>query len=188
MEQQSPLERGFFREAEDGAPIFFPWGTAHRGHRLPGRDAKRRALRAVALLFTSVAGVGAWTAQALQPLLRSESPSGERIAGVLALPGAVLVLALAAYALWAVRFVESFPAIAPAVSREERLRDAARAVPPWKIFLVGLILAALSGLVAWLRPQVWWFAWLGIVLGVGLAVWSRVVARVAARDGREPIG
>ena len=47
MTRERPSDRGFFREAEDGSPIFYPWGLDHRGYRLPGEEERARALRAV---------------------------------------------------------------------------------------------------------------------------------------------
>ncbi len=184
-EQPSPLERGFFREAEDGASVFFPWGLTHRGYRLPDLAAKRRATRAVSLLYASATGIGVWTAHALQPLLQDTAPSFERVLEVAALPAAALVSVLACYWLWVTRVVERCPASDLAVSREERLREAARLAPPWKILAVGVVLCALSAVVVWLRPATFWLTGLGAVFGLGIVAWSRVLARAAARAARE---
>lgn len=184
-EQPSPLERGFFREAEDGSPVFFPWGLTHRGYRLPDLAAKRRATLAVSLLYASATGIGLWTAQALQPLLGETAPPFGRVLDVLALPAAVLVSVLAGYWLWVTRVIERCPASDISVSREARLREAARLAPPWKILALGVVLCGLSALVVWLRPATLWITGLGIVLGLGIVAWSRVLARAAARAARE---
>jgi MFS family permease len=178
--QERPIERAFFREAEDGTTIFFPWGLNHRGYRLTDDAAKASASRAASFLITATVAIGVWTAQVLQPILESEENGFAEVLDAVALPGAAFLLALVAYALWISRFVERFPESDLVVSREERLREAAALVEPRKIALVGAVFCGLSALVIWLQPHTWWLGLLGVALGIGVLLWSAVLRRAAA--------
>jgi hypothetical protein len=90
--EQPPIDRAFFREAEDGTTVFFPWGLTHRGYRLADPKDRKRASRAASTLVSSAIGIGSWTAYRLQPLLESEANGPEEILGALATPGAALLL------------------------------------------------------------------------------------------------
>ena len=177
---QPPIERGFFREGEDGATVFFPWGLAHRGYRLTGDAARRSASRAVSLLVASVIAVGTWAAYALQAVIESEATSPADALRALAAPGAGLLLVLFCYAVWVWRFVERFPESDLTFSREERLREAAAQVEPRTVALIGLSVSAMSMLLVWLQPRVWWLGLLGVALGVGTVAWSAALRRAAA--------
>jgi hypothetical protein len=180
MPEQQPIERAFFREAEDGTTVFFPWGLTHRGYRLTDDAAKTKASRAASWLIGSVIGIGTWTAWALQPTLESEGAGLTEILDALVAPGAALLLAFVAYSLWISRFVEQFPDSDLKVSREERLREASEVVEPWKVALVGVVLCGLSVLMIWLEPRAWWLALLGVALGLGALRWSSLLKRAGA--------
>ena len=177
MEEREPIERAFFREAEDGTTVFFPWGLAHRGYRLTGERARQKALRAASLFLGCVIGVGTWIAYALQPLLAAEDAGLAEVLGSLKAPVAVLLLALAAYALWVSRFVEKFPDSDLRVSREERLRAASDAIEPWKLALFGVATCGMSALLVWIQPRSWWLGLLGMALGIGALFWSSLLKR-----------
>lgn len=130
MDERESIERAFFRKAEDGSTVFFPWGLAHRGYRLTDERAKEKASRAASLLLGSVIGVGTWIAYELQPILDSEEAGFAEILAGLTAPVTVLLLALVAYALWASHFVEPFLDSDLRISREERLRGASDAIDP----------------------------------------------------------
>ncbi len=179
MPKTPPIERAFFREAEDGATVFFPWGLTHRGYRLDGPEARKKASRATSLLLGSVIAIGTWTAHALQPLLQHEAHARE-VLERLAAPGAALVLVLFAYTLWASRFVERFPESDLQVSRDERLREAAALAEPRKVTVVGVVLGGLGALLIRLQPHAWWLGVLAIALGAGMLLWSSVLRRAAA--------
>jgi hypothetical protein len=174
------MDRAFFREAEDGTTVFFPWGLTHRGYRLIGEGARRKASRAASLLIGSTIAIGVWTAHALQPLLESETSDPMEAFGALFAPGTALVLVVLSYWAWVSRFVEGFPASDLTVSREERLREAAELASPWKIALIGVIVCGLSALLIWLQPSAWWLGSLGIALGVGALFWSSLLKRAAS--------
>ena len=180
MSEQQPIERAFFREADDGTTVFFPWGLTHRGYQLTDGTAKKKAARAASLLVGSTIAIGTWTAYALQPVLDSEGTGLTEILGALAAPGAALLLALASYSLWVSRFVERFLESDLKVSREERLREAAELASPWKVALIGVVLCGLSALLIGLQPRAWWLGLLGVALGIGLVAWSSVLKRAAA--------
>lgn len=177
MAEPAPIERAFFREAPDGATVFFPFGLDRRAYRLPDEAARRRAERAASLLFGAVFAVATWAAYALQSVF--ESPDATLADGLRALvaPGTGLLVALLTYGLWAARFVEPLPEVQLHVSREERLREAAALVDPRQLTLAGVLLAGMSGLVAWLEPRGWWLAALGVAAGLGLVWWSHVLRR-----------
>jgi len=175
-----PIERAFFRKAEDGTTVFFPWGLTHRGYRLTDPAGRKKASRAASLLISSTLAIGTWTAYALQPLLEPEVRPPAEVLRSLAAPGVALVLVLIAYGLWASRFVERLPESDLQLSREERLREAAALVSPRKVALVGVVTGGLSALLIWLQPQAWWLGGLGIALGAGVLCWSVVLARAAA--------
>jgi len=170
------IDRAFFREAPDGTIVFFPWGLARQGHRLPDEAARRKAARAVSLLVAAAVATGAWAASALQPFVEREGQAGALL-GALARPLAALALALVVYALWAARFVEALPASDLRVSREERLRDAAAVADPRIVALVGAATCGLGAFALAQRPHAWWLGGLGIALGAGALRWSRVAAR-----------
>ncbi|MBW2312951.1 MAG: hypothetical protein JRH10_02085 [Deltaproteobacteria bacterium] len=185
MAEQPPIERAFFREDEDGIPVFFPWGMTHRGYRLTEDGAREKAARAGSLLIGATVVVGTWTAYALQPLLEpgAEAAGLSEILGAVAGPLAVLALALFGYAWWASRFVERFLESSLVVSREERLREAAEFASPWKIATIGLILAGTSAILIKIQPGAWWIGLLGVALGLGILVWSSVLRRAATSPG-----
>jgi len=178
VEEREPIERAFFREAEDGTTVFFPWGLAHRGYRLTDARAKEKASRAASSLLGCVIGVGTWIAYELQPILESEDTGLAEIFNGLTTPVTVLLLALAAYALWASRFVEPFPDSDLRVSREERLRGAADAIEPRKIALFGSATCGMSALLIWIQPQSGWLGLLGVAVGIGALCWSSQLKRV----------
>jgi MFS family permease len=179
MLDRPTIDRAFFREAEDGTTVFFPWGFTHRGYRLTGAGERKKASRAASILISSTIAIGTWTAYALQPLLESETNDPPQILRALVAPGVVLVLAVFGYWLWASRFVERFPESDLKVSREERLREAAELASPRKVALIGVIICGLSALLIWLQPHAWWLGLLGIALGVGTLFWSSLLKRAA---------
>lgn len=180
MEEREPIERAFFREADDGTTIFFPWGLAHRGYRLTGEGAKAKASRAASWLLGSVIGVGTWIAYALQPILDLEEAGLTDVLSSLAAPLTVLLLALVAYALWVSRFVEQFPDSDLRFSREERLREASDAVEPRKVALIGIATCGMSALLIWIQPRSWWLGLLGVALGIGALYWSSLLKRAGS--------
>lgn len=180
MQEQEPIERAFFRQADDGTTVFFPWGFNHRGYRLTDEAAKEKASRAASYLLGSVIGVGTWAAYALQPIFESEGAGLAETLDALAAPGAVLLLALVSYALWISRFVEQFPDSDLRVSREERLREASAAIEPRKVALIGIIVCGLSALLIWIQPQSWWLGLLGLAIGVGALYWSSLLKRAGS--------
>lgn len=179
MPEPAPIDRAFFREAEDGATVFFPWGLTRRGYRLPDPAARQRAARAASLLIGSTIGIGTWTAYRLQPLLESEAAGPAQALAACATPVAAMLLAIFFYYLWVSRFVEDLPESDLRVSREETLREAAELGEPRKVALIGVVLCGLSALVIWIDPHVWWIGALGIALGVGLTLWSARLLRAA---------
>jgi len=179
-ETASPLERGFFREGDDGAAVFFPWGLEHRGYVLPDEAAKRRARRAVSLMVFAVLAVSAWAAEALRPFVEpGASPPGSLV-WALAWPLAALGAVVGVYALWVSRLAERFPESDLRVSRDARLREAALLAPPWKVGLVGLATVAMSVLLVWLDPRAMWLGLAGALTGGALVLWARALQRVAA--------
>lgn len=184
MADPSPIDRAFFREAEDGRTVFFPWGLPHRGYELTDEVAKRRASRAASALIGSTIAIATWTAYRLEPLLDSEATGLDEVFGALAAPGAALLVALLAYWSWVSRFIERLPESGLVISREERLREAAELVEPWKVALFGLVFCGLSALVIWLQPRAWWMGLLGVVLGMAALLWSLVLRRAAAGAAR----
>jgi len=180
MPEQRPIDRAFFRESNDGTTVFFPWGLPHRGYRLTSDTAKKKATRAASFLLSAPIAIGVWTAYALRPIVESEGSGLSEILGVLVAPGTALILVIASYSLWASRFVESFPESDLKISREERLREAAKLTEPWKIALIGVLVCGLSALLIWLQPRAWWLGLLGLALGVGALVWSSLLKRAAA--------
>jgi hypothetical protein len=180
MPEQHPIDRAFFRESNDGATVFFPWGLAHRGYQLTSDTAKKKASRAASFLVSSPIAIGVWTAHALRPIVESERNGLTEILGVLGAPGTALILVLASYSLWVSRFVERFPESDLKYSREERLREAAKLAEPWKVALIGVVVCGLSAFLIWLQPRAWWLGLLGVALGVGALVWSSLLRRAAA--------
>lgn len=180
MPEQQPIERAFFREADDGTTVFFPWGLAHRGYQITGDAAMKKASRAASLLLGSVIAIGTWTAHALQPILESEEAGLAEVLDVLAAPGAALLLIFVAYSLWISRFVEQFPESDLKVTREERLREASKVVEAWKVALIGVVLCGFSALLIWLQPRAWWLGLLGVALGFGALLWSSLLKKAAA--------
>lgn len=174
-----PIDRALFRDADDGTTVFFPWGLTHRGYRLIDQGARKKASRAAQLMVSSTIAIGTWTAYALQPVLESEAKGPAEILRVLAAPGAALLLVVLSYWLWASRFVENLPESDLKVSREERLREAARLAGPGKVALIGVILCSLSAFLIWLQPHAWWLGLLGIALGMGTLFWSHLLRRAA---------
>ena len=177
MPEQRPIDRAFFRESNDGTTVFFPWGLTHRGYRLTSDTAKKKASRAASFLVSSPVAIGVWTAHALMPIVESEGNGLTEILGVLEAPGIALILVLVSYSLWVSRFVERFPESDLRFSREERLREAAKLVEPWKVALIGVIVCGLSALLIWLQPRAWWLGFLGVALGVGALLWSSLLKR-----------
>jgi hypothetical protein len=180
VSKQPPIDRAFFREAEDGTTVFFPWGLTHRGYQLTDQGAKKKAARAASILVSSPIAIGTWTAYVLQPVLESEANSATEILGILAAPGAALFLVVFSYWLWVSRFVESLPESNLKVSREERLREAAELAGPRRVALIGIIVCGLSAFLIWLQPHAWWLGLLGMALGVGALFWSSLLKRAAA--------
>jgi hypothetical protein len=181
VSQQQPIDRAFFRETEEGTTVFFPWGLNRRGYQLTEGTAKKKASRAASFLVSSAIGIGVWTAYALEPILESEATGLTETLRVLAISGAAVLLAFLSYWFWISRFVEQFPESDLRVSREERLREAAELVEPWKIALIGIVLCGLSALLAWLQPRAWWLGALGVALGIGVLLWSSLLRQAAAR-------
>lgn len=182
VSDEPPIDRAFFREAEGGATVFFPWGLAHRGYRLNDEGDRKKASRAASFLIGSTIAIGTWTAYALQPVFESEAGSPAEVLRVLVAPGAALLLVMLSYWLWVSRFVEALPASDMAVSHEDRLREAAELTSPWKVALIGFIVCGLSALLIWLQPSAWWLGLLGIALGVGALYWGFLLRRVAASE------
>jgi hypothetical protein len=178
MRQQRTIERGFFRELDDGTTVFFPWGLTHRGYQLTGITAKKKASRAVSFLVGSSIAIGVWIAHALEPILENDAAGLTEIIAALVAPGATLVFVFASYFFWVSRFIERFPASDLKVSREERLREAAELVEPWKVALIGVVVSCLSVFLIWLQPRAWWLGVLGVALGVAALLWSALLRRV----------
>jgi 4-hydroxybenzoate polyprenyltransferase len=82
--------------------------------------------------------------------------------------------------LWISRFVEQFPDSDLKVSREERLREAANAIEPRKVALIGVITCGLSALLIWIQPHTWWLGLLGLALGMGALFWSSILKRAGS--------
>ena len=82
--------------------------------------------------------------------------------------------------MWVSRFVEGLPESNLRFSREERLREAAKLVEPWKVALIGVVVCGHSALLIWLQPRAWWLGWLGVALGVGALVWSSLLKHATA--------
>lgn len=179
MLDQPPIDRAFFREAEDGTTVFFPWGFTHRGYRLTSAGDRKKASRAASILISSTIAIGTWTAYVLQPLLESETGDPAQILRALVAPGAALALVIFGYWLWVSRFVERFLESDLKVSREERLREAAELASPRKVALIGVIMCGLSAFLIWLQPHAWWLGLLGILLGAGTLFWSSLLKHAA---------
>lgn len=177
--EQAPIERAFFREAEDGTIVFFPWGLAHRGYRVPDEAARKRASRAASLLISSTLGIGTWIAYAIQPLLEGGASTPIAVVRVVAAPGAALLLVVLSYGSWASRFVERLTESDLVVSREARLREAAELAKPREVALVGVAVCGLSALLVWLQAPARWLGLLGVALGLGVLFWSFVLKRAA---------
>lgn len=182
MPDPAPIDRAFFREAEDGSVVFFPWGLPHRGYVLRDERDRRRASRAASALVGATIAIGSWTAHRLESLLESAAGETTRILERLGLPGALLLLAIALYWQWAARFVEPLPESGLQLSREDRLREAAELVRPRRLTLIGVAIVALGVCSLWIDPRMGWLAGLAIALGAGLLAWSRVLARALARS------
>jgi hypothetical protein len=183
MPETPPIERTFFRPADDGTTVFFPWGLAHRGYVLRSEADRRQASRASSLLIGATVGIGAWAAQALQPLVVASDGVGPgEILRALLWPGAALALAFLGYFLWASRFVEGLAASGLQISREERLREAAQRVAPWQVAAAGVGVAGAGGLLIWLEPGAWWLGLLGLATGIGIVVWASLLHRAASRS------
>jgi hypothetical protein len=178
-EQEQSIDRAFFREDEAGNTVFFPWGLPHRGYELPDDTARKKASRSASFLIGSTIAIGVWTAHALQPIVESEGLGAVEILRLLAGPAVALMLVILLYAWRVARLVESVPESRLRVSREERMREAADLVAPWKIAAIGVGLVAMSALVIWLEARLWWLGLLGIACGIGLTVWSILLKRAA---------
>ena len=179
MPEQPPIDRAFFREAEDGATVFFPWGLTGRGYRLTGESSKKRASRAASLLVTTPIAIGTWIAYELESTFESDTTGLADILAALAAPASVLLIVLVSYYLWVLRFAEDFPESDLRVSREERLREAAEVVKPAKLALIGVGVAGASSFLIWVEPRSWWLGLLGVAVGVGLLIWSWQLKRAA---------
>jgi hypothetical protein len=177
MPEQRPIDRAFFRESDDCTTVFFPWGLTHRGYQLTGDTEKKKASRAASFLVSSPMAIGVWTAHALMPIVESEGNGATEILRALAAPGSALILALVSYSLWVSRFVGRFPESNLRFSREERLREAAKLVEPWKVALIGVVVCCLSAFLIWLEPRAWWLGFLGVALGAGALLWSSLLKR-----------
>lgn len=184
MAEPTPIDRALFREAEDGSTVYFPWGLAHRGYRLTDPASRKKASRAASGLVGATVAIGSWTAHALQPLLASDGIGPAAILRAVAVPGGAFLLALVAYWLWAVRFVEGLAESDLEVSREQRLREAAALVGPGRVALIGIVVCLLGALVVWLQPRAWWLGSLGAATGAGLLFWSVLIRRAGAAPPR----
>lgn len=179
--EKQPIERGFFRDTEDGATVFFPYGLTHRGYVLPDDAAKKRALRAISLCVMGVMSSAVWLGHVLAEQLPPDGSLGA-VGRAAAGPLALLMGIAALYVLWAWRFTERFPESDLQVPQEERFREAAQHVPPWKVVLLGVGLVAASAVLVWLDPRTpAWFGVLGIVTGLGLVLFAWKLR--GARDG-----
>lgn len=181
MPDPNPIDRAFFREADDGATVFFPWGLTHRGYRLDGERMRARASRGASWLIGATVAVASWAAAALEPALEPESAGPAEALHALALPTAALATVILLYALWAWRFVEGLAESDLQISREERLREAARAVEPWKLALIGGVTCGLGLAVAYLQPHTAWLGLLAVALGIGMVFWSVALRRAGER-------
>jgi len=177
----SPIERAFFREADDGTTVFFPWGLTRRGYRLDGAHARAQAARAASWLIGATVAIASWAATALQPALEPGSAGPAEALSALARPTAALAAAILLYALWAWRFVEGLAESDLQVSREERLREAAHAVAPWKLTLIGVVTGGLGVTLIFVQPHTSWAGLLAVALGIGLVFWSAVLRRAGQR-------
>lgn len=175
----TPIERGFFREAEDGTTVFFPWGLTRRGYRLPGEAERARAARAATGMIGATVGIASWAAAALQRVLESDTAGASEALATLARPTAALATVILLYALWAWHFVEGLSESDLQISREARMREAAEMVAPWKVALIGGVTGVLGAVVVWIEPRQAWIGLLAVALGLGLVFWSTVLRRAA---------
>jgi len=177
---ERPIDRALFRPSADGATVFFPFGLAHRGYRLPDDAAKEKAARAASLLVGVTLAIGTWTAYRLQDLFDAGPSGGAGLLGALGAPAAAMALAIACYWLWATRFVEGLPESDLRVSRADRLRGAAEVSDPRAVAAIGVSIAAMGGLLTWLEPRAWWLGMAGVAIGVALLCWSAALGRAAS--------
>jgi len=183
MADERAFERAFFRQTADGGEVFFPWGLEHRGYRITDDATRRKASRAAGFLIRSVVAIGVGTAYVLNSAFESDVTDLAGILRTLAIPGAALALCLGGYVLRVTRLVERMVESDLVVTRDDRLREAAALADPRKIELIGVVTAAMSGLVIWIEPRGWWLGLLGVGVGVGLFVWGLHVARVKSDSG-----
>jgi hypothetical protein len=54
------MERAFFREADDGSTVFFPWGLTHRGYQLTDEAAELAEPWKIALIGVVLCGLSAF--------------------------------------------------------------------------------------------------------------------------------
>jgi hypothetical protein len=177
----NPLEKALFRTTDDGRLIYFPWGLTSRGFRLPDADAKKPAIRAASILLVAVLAIATWTAEVLQPFLEAEPSqafSGRALIG----PTIALAVVVVGYYWWTARYVEDLPESSFKISRQERLREAARLAEPWKVVAVGAITVVLSLLLVWLRAGAAWLGLAGFLVGVGLIWWGLLLKRSMKDD------
>lgn len=189
MAKPPPIERAIFREAPDGSTVFFPWGLARKGYRLPDAASRRKAQRAASLLVGCTLAIGTWTAYRLEPLLDPEAGAGAKDwLGELLVPAALLAAAILVYAVRVGRLVEGAQESDLRVSREAQRREAAELVNLRELTLAGAALAGMSGVALFLAPHAWGLGAIGVALGSGLVVWSFLLRRTkrAAAEARPP--
>lgn len=179
MKGSQAIERGFFRQVEDGVTIFFPWGLSHRGYSLPDCASETRARRVVSFFLASVIGISGWAGHLLAERFGDVPPTLPDLGSALAFPGLVLLATIAAYAAWAMRFVERCSPSDLQLSRETRLREAAERAEPRKLGLAGSVLAILGALLWWLKPSSTWVSLPAIALGIALVAGGVHLSRIA---------
>lgn len=183
MKQSEAIERGFFRQAENGAVVFFPWGLSHRGYVLPDFASETRARRVVSFFLASVIGISVWTGHVLAERFEDMPPTLPDLGSAIVLPGLILLAAITAYAAWATRFVERCSPSDLQLPRETRLREAAELAEPRKLGLAGSVLAVLGALLGWFKPSTAWVSLPAIVLGIAVVVAAFHLNRIA-KDSR----
>jgi len=179
MAKTPPIERALFREGPDRSIVFFPWGLSQRGYRLPDEAAKRKATRAVSLVFGCTMAIGTWTAYRLQPLVEPDGPGASGLLGVLAVPVLLIAATMLGYWLRVSRLIEGAQASDLQISREAQLREAAELVNPREIALAGAALAVLSAVTIFIAPYGWWIGALGVGLGLLVMAWAWVILRAS---------
>lgn len=190
MKQADAIDRGFFRQVENGSTVFFPWGLSHRGYVLPDSESEVRARRVVSCFLASVVGIGVWAGHVLAERFEDASPTLPELSAALALPGGLLLMTVAVYAAWAMRFVERCAPSDLQLPRETRLREAAELAEPRKLGWAGLALVLLGAVLWWFKPNTGWVSLLAIAIGIAAVVGSVHLDRIAkasrTRSGGRP--